>query len=151
MKKILKTAAVVVIVVIIALQFFKPDTVNPVEDKAKFISAKYKIPDNVFQRLEKSCFDCHSYRTRWPWYSKISPVVYLINNDVKDGRKHLNFSVWTDYDKTRMIDKLDGIITEVKDGEMPMSIYLPMHPEAKMSDADTKMLMDWAKNLKDSL
>jgi Haem-binding domain len=151
MKKILKIAVVVVIVVIIALQFFKPDTVNPVEDKSKFISAKYQIPDNVLQRLEKSCFDCHSYRTKWPWYSNISPVVYLINRDVKEGRKHLNFSVWTDYDKARMIKKLDGIVTEVKDGEMPMSIYLPMHPEAKISDTDAKMLMDWAKNLKDSL
>jgi len=151
MKKILKISAVFVIIVIIALQFFKPDTVNPVEDKSKFITSKHQIPDNVFQKLEQSCFDCHSYRTKWPWYSNISPVVFLINRDVKEGREHLNFSVWTDYDKSRMMDKLDGIVTEVKDGEMPMSIYLPMHPEAKLSEADVKLLTEWAKNLKDSL
>ena len=151
MKKILKISAVFVIIVIIALQFFKPDTVNPVEDKSKFITSKHQIPDIVFQKLEQSCFDCHSYRTKWPWYSNISPVVFLINRDVKEGREHLNFSVWTDYDKSRMMDKLDGIVTEVKDGEMPMSIYLPMHPEAKLSEADVKLLTEWAKNLKDSL
>jgi hypothetical protein len=151
MKKILKISAFIIIVIIIALQFFKPGTVNPVEDKPKFILSKYQIPDNVYQKLEKACFDCHSYRTKWPWYSRISPVVYLISRDVNEGRKHLNFSVWNDYDKSRMIDKLDGVITEVKDGEMPLSVYLPMHPEARLSEDDVKLITEWAKNLKETL
>jgi hypothetical protein len=105
----------------------------------------------VYQKLEKSCFDCHSYRTKWPWYSKISPVVYLINSDVEEGREHLNFSEWGGYTKSRMMDKLDGIETEVKDGEMPLSIYLPMHPDAKLSDSDRKTIEDWAKTTKEQL
>ena len=151
MKKFIKVSALLIIVALIILQFFKPVTENPPDEKAKFITAKLQISDNVYQKLEKSCFDCHSHRTVWPWYSKISPVVYLINKDVVEGREHMNFSVWTDYDKTRMIDKLEGIVTEVEDGEMPLAVYTPMHPEAKLSDADKKLITDWAKNAKELL
>lgn len=151
MKKIIKISAIVIIIIFIIIQFIKPVTENPIEDKSKFISAKIQVPDNVYQKLEKACFDCHSYRTNWPWYSRISPVVYLINKDVKEGREHMNFSVWGDYDKSRIIDKLDGIVTQVEDGEMPLSVYLPMHPEARLSSNDTKLIADWAKNSKELL
>lgn len=151
MKKYIKIFVLVLFLALIVMQFIKPDTNNPVEDNSKFIKSHLQISDNVHNQLEKSCFDCHSYRTKWPWYSKISPVVYLLNKDVQGGRKHLNFSTWGDYDKSRMMDKLDGIITEIRDGEMPLSVYLPLHPEAKLSDNDKKMLEDWAQTTKDQL
>ena len=151
MKKFIKIFLLILVLALVIIQFIKPDTNNPAEDKTKFIASNMQIPDNIFKQLEKSCFDCHSYRTEWPWYSKISPVVYLINSDVKKGREQLNFSVWGDYDKPRMMDKLDGTLTAVKDGEMPLSIYLPMHPEAKLSESDKKMLTDWARTAKEQL
>jgi hypothetical protein len=151
MKKFVKIFLSILVSALVIIQFIKPDTNSPAEDKTKFIASNMQIPDNIFKQLEKSCFDCHSYRTQWPWYSKISPVVYLINRDVKKGREHLNFSVWGDYDKPRMMDKLDGIETEVRDGEMPLSIYLPMHPEAKLTESDKKMLTDWARTAKEQL
>jgi hypothetical protein len=151
MKKFIKFSFLIIIVTVIIIQFAKPDTTNPIEENKKFITSHIQIPDNVLNQLEKSCYDCHSYRTKWPWYSKTSPVVYLINRDVEEGRKHLNFSIWGDYDKTKMMDKLDGIETAVKEGEMPLSFYLPLHPEAKLSDNDKKMIEDWAKNSKDQL
>lgn len=151
MKKIIKVFLLILFLAFIFIQFIKPNTENPVEDKSKFITSHLQVPDNIYKQLEKSCFDCHSYRTKWPWYSKISPVVYLINSDVKEGRENMNFSVWGEYDKTRMMDKLDGIETEVREGEMPLSIYLPMHPDAKLSDSDKKMLEDWARATKEQL
>ncbi len=151
MKKFIKIFLLILVLALVIIQFIKPDTNNPAEDKTKFIASNMQIPDNIFKQLEKSCFDCHSYRTECPWYSKISPVVYLINSDVKKGREQLNFSVWGDYDKPRMMDKLDGTLTAVKDGEMPLSIYLPMHPEAKLSESDKKMLTDWARTAKEQL
>jgi len=151
MKKFILISLSVLILALIILQFLKPDTINPVEDKSKFIASHLQIPDNVYKQMENSCFDCHSDRTKWPWYSKISPVVYLIKSDVDEGRKHLNFSTWGDYDKSRMMDKLDGIETEVTDDEMPLSIYIPLHPEAKLSESDKKMIIEWARSSKDQL
>jgi hypothetical protein len=151
MKKFIKISLLILILVVLIIQFIKPDTQNPVEDKNKFITSHLQITDTIYKQLEKSCFDCHSYRTKWPWYSKISPIVYLMNSDVIAGRKRLNFSVWGDYDKPRMMDKLDGIETQLKDGEMPLSMYLPLHPEAKLSESNKQMLIDWARTSKEQL
>jgi hypothetical protein len=151
MKKFIKYFFLFIIVAFIIIQFIKPNTQNPVEDKSKFITSQMKIPDNIYSMMEKSCFDCHSYRTKWPWYSKISPVVYLLNYDVENGRENLNFSIWGEYDKLRMMDKLDGIETQVKDGEMPKPVYLPLHPEARLSESDIKILQDWARTSKEML
>lgn len=151
MKKYILILLPILILVFIILQFIKPDTKNPIEDNNKFITSHLSMPDNVYKQMEKSCFDCHSDRTKWPWYSNISPVVYLIKNDVDEGKEHLNFSIWGDYDKSRKMDKLDGIETQVKDEEMPKSIYLPMHPEAKLSESDKEMIIEWARSSKDQL
>lgn len=42
----------------------------------------------------RACFDCHSNETVWPWYSNVAPVSWLIQRDVKKGRRELNFSEW---------------------------------------------------------
>ncbi|MBI5402040.1 MAG: heme-binding domain-containing protein [Ignavibacteriae bacterium] len=151
MKKLRKYSFVLLILFIILLQFVKPDTGNPPEDKDKFITEHIKIPYNVYLKLEAACFDCHSNRTKWPWYSKISPVVYLIDHDVKEGRRELNFSEWGNYDRKKMIKKLDEIEKEVGEGEMPPGIYKPLHPEAKLTDSDRKIISDWAKTSKENL
>lgn len=151
MKKLFLIALIIVIVFVIILQFFRPELKNPSEDSKKYISSHIQVPDNVLSQLEKSCFDCHSYRTKWPWYSKISPVVYLINSDVEEGREHLNFSEWGDYSISVMMEMLEDIEKEVMDDEMPLWIYLPMHPEAKLSGEDKEMFAGWIKKSKEQL
>lgn len=151
MKKLRKYSFVLFIVFIAVLQFIKPDTGNPPEDKTKFITAHLQVPENIYSKLETACFDCHSNRTVWPWYSKISPVVYLIDRDVKEGRRELNFSEWGNYEKKKMIKKLEEMETEVGDGKMPPGIYKPVHPGAKLSESDKKLIIDWIKVSKENL
>jgi len=151
MKKIRKYSFVFFLLFIVILQFVKPETSNPPEDKGKFITSHIQVPDNIISKLEKACFDCHSNRTVWPWYSKISPIVYLINHDVQEGRRELNFSEWGNYDKKKMIKKLNEIESEISEGEMPPGIYKPLHPDAKLSDADKKLIIDWVKIAGESL
>lgn len=143
MKKFLLIALVIVIAIVIILQFIKPELKNPSEDNKKFIASHIQVPDKMLSLLEQSCFDCHSYRTKWPWYSKISPVVYLINSDVEEGREHLNFSEWGNYSISEMKEKLEDINKEIMDDEMPLWIYLPLHPEAKLTDENKKMIYEW--------
>lgn len=151
MKKFFLIALFIFIIIVIILQFFRPELKNPSEDKKKFINANLQVPDDVMNQLEKSCFDCHSYRTKWPWYSKISPVVYLIKRDVEEGREHLNFSEWGDYSKSDMMEMLEDIEKEVMDDEMPLWIYLPMHPEAKLSADSKQMIAGWVKKSKEQI
>ena len=85
---------------------------------------------------ERACFDCHSHETRWPAYSRIAPVSWLIAHDVADGREALNFSAW------QPPREPDRVPEEVREGEMPPSIYTLMHASAKLNDAERRALAD---------
>lgn len=85
----------------------------------------------------RACFDCHSNQTVWPWYASIAPVSWLITNDVMGGRFHLNFSTWD-----RPQKDADEAVEAVLDGYMPLSIYTPLHPEARLTDAERQRLAD---------
>ncbi|MBK8207167.1 MAG: heme-binding domain-containing protein [Planctomycetes bacterium] len=84
-----------------------------------------------------ACFDCHSNETVWPWYSHVAPVSWLVQRDTDEGRRKLNFSEW---DKPQK--EADEAAEAVREGEMPMWIYLPAHPEARLSDADKQALIN---------
>lgn len=85
----------------------------------------------------RACFDCHSNETKWPWYSHVAPVSWLAVHDVDEGRATLNFSEW---DKPQK--EADEAAEALLEGEMPMAIYLPLHPEARLTDAEKKTLAD---------
>jgi hypothetical protein len=90
--------------------------------------------------VRRACFDCHSNQTEWRWYSYVAPSSWLVLRDVNGGRRHLNFSEW-DHPQRHAKD----IAEQVKSGEMPLWYYLPLHPSAKLSDAEKKALMDGAE------
>jgi hypothetical protein len=151
MKKFFKMFFALLAIVLILAQFISPLRTNPVGDKSKDISSSFVIPSNVKQILERSCYDCHSNNTRWPWYSNIAPVSWLIAQDVNEGREHLNFSEWGSYEQTDRITYLEDICKNIKKGEMPMQKYLILHSDAKLSDADKDIICKWTKAMSDSL
>ena len=79
----------------------------------------------------RSCADCHSNRTRWPWYSRVAPLSWLVASDVREAREHLNVSEWD-----RPQKDADEAAEEVREGEMPLRSYLVAHPEARLTDAE---------------
>lgn len=85
----------------------------------------------------RACFDCHSHETRWPWYSHVAPLSWLIQNDVDGGRRHLDFSAWD-----RPQKDADEAAELVEKGEMPPGSYLLAHPEARLTDAERRELID---------
>lgn len=90
---------------------------------------------------QRACFDCHSNETVWPWYSNVAPVSWLVQHDVEEGRSKVNFSEWD------ASVEVDEIIEVLQDGEMPPLQYFPMHPEAKLSDAERTQLVDGWKQV----
>ena len=91
--------------------------------------------------IQRSCQDCHSYRTVWPWYSQVAPASWLLVKDVNEARRHLNFSEWATYPPRRAAHKLEEVCEMVFESkEMPLWFYVPLHPSGKLSDADRRTL-----------
>ena len=109
-----------------------------------------KAPDRVISTLKRSCYDCHSYNTKYPWYSNIAPISWYVKSHIKKGREILNFSIWQSYTKEKKIDILEKIPKAIVI-RMPMPTYLWLHKEAKLSKEDKRVLKSWASNLKNSL
>lgn len=86
---------------------------------------------------KRACYDCHSNETEWPWYSYVAPVSWLVQRDVEHGRKHLNFSDWR---SGRKADQPKEVQEVVEEEEMPLAIYVPLHPHARLSDTERKQL-----------
>jgi hypothetical protein len=141
--KILKWLALVVVIVLIGLQFVRPARTNPAVDESQTIHARLEVTPQVAAILDRSCQDCHSNTTRWPWYSNVAPVSWLVIDDVNQGRSNLNLSEWGSMDNRQAEKKLEEICEEVLDGEMPIPSYTRIHWSAKLSSADIKTLCEW--------
>jgi Haem-binding domain len=143
-KKILKIAAIAVAAIFAALQFVRPARTNPPVEEARTISAHTQITPEVAALLDRSCNDCHSNQTRWPWYSNVAPVSWFVVGHVNDGRREMNFSDWAQYGTDARRELLKEICSEARSGAMPLGSYLRLHSEAKLSSEDVKTLCDWA-------
>lgn len=100
----------------------------------------------VVKTLEKSCQNCHSEKTAWPWYSYVAPMSWMIENDVQMGRSHMNLSHWNGYNPEEQQEILSKMSVLVKNRAMPLPRYLLLHPEAKLSDAEIAYLYQWARS-----
>jgi hypothetical protein len=107
--------------------------------------ASATIEPQVLSILERSCADCHSERTVYPWYSYVAPVSWLVASDVTSGRQHLNLSAWGEYSLVRKQRSLSEIANQVKDGDMPIGIYTMIHRGARLSDADVNAVFQWTQ------
>ena len=144
MRKALKWLAVALALLFLGAQVYRPARTNPRVDESKTLRASARLTPEVAAVLERSCNDCHSSETRWPWYSNVSPVSWFLKTHVDEGRRELNFSEWGGYAPRRRERKLHEICEQVESGEMPLRSYLPLHPSARLSDEDRRLLCDWA-------
>ena len=143
-QKILKWLTIVVVVVLIGLQVVRPARTNPTVDQSQTIHARQQVNPQVAAILDRSCQDCHSNTTRWPWYSNVAPVSWFVIDHVNHARSHLNFSEWGRLDNRQAAKKLEEMCEEVEDGEMPLASYTRIHWNAKISPEDVKTLCDWS-------
>lgn len=121
-------------------QFVQPERTNPPADPAASLVAVVKPPAQAAAVLERSCRDCHSNRTEWPWYSRGAPVSWMVAADVKEGRARLNFSQWNIYSPEMSQIRLREVCAKTRAGDMPPKYYTPMHPGSRLSAADVAAL-----------
>jgi hypothetical protein len=145
MRKFLRYALIILGLILVILQFFQPDKnqedPNPVEDMVMAAG----VPDELAILIKESCYDCHSNHTRYPWYSKISPVSWFLSGHISDGKEALNFSHWTRLDKVDQIGLLADICDEVESGSMPLKSYTIIHRGAKLSEPEANDICVWTE------
>lgn len=133
----------------VLLQFTNPARTNP--PVVRDMMASNAPPPQIAAMLHAACYDCHSYETKWPWYSHIAPVSWLIAGDVNDGRRDMNLSDWPN-DPMRDAKRLEDMSEKIGYGEMPPPKYTAIHADARLTESQRKELTDWldaeAKRLK---
>ncbi len=147
-KKILKVLAIVTVATVIVVQFFRIDKANPPVVQAETLDAAVAVPPDISLILGRSCKDCHSNQTIYPWYSNVQPMAWLLKNHIDDGRRNLNFSIWNTYTPQKKSKKFEQICDQLESKEMPLPSYLWIHRYAVLSENDRKALCDWAKQEK---
>jgi hypothetical protein len=144
MKKIKKILLFLLAALLIA-QFFGPEKNQGDMASIDYFYNETNPPEDVKVILKESCNDCHSDVTRYPWYNNITPVNYWLASHVKDGKKHFNISNWEGNSVKRKDHKFEELIEMVEEKEMPLNSYTWTHTEAKLTDAQIKAVVDWAK------
>ncbi|MGB4847865.1 MAG: heme-binding domain-containing protein [Saprospiraceae bacterium] len=143
---------IALVIIFIAIQFFRP-VKNLSDDRTHDISLKYNVPADVDTIFVKACNNCHTNKTDYPWYVNIQPVAWWLANHVNEGKQKLNFSTFTSRRIAFQNHKFEDIVEQIKKKEMPLPSYtwLGLHPEAKITDAERQLIIDWATAQMDTL
>ena len=136
-KKILTAALIGIVGCLLIAQFITIQRTNPA------LKGDLTAPSQIKTILRRACYDCHSNETRWPWYTYIAPVSWLVEYDVEQGRKELNFSEWGSYYPATRLRKLQWMDRALREETMPPWTYRILHPDAGLTERDLMVLKQW--------
>ncbi|GGX00324.1 heme-binding domain-containing protein [Salegentibacter mishustinae] len=149
--KTIKIIVLVFFVVFVGIQFVPTNrNQSEVVPKSDFMLVN-NVPKDVQDKLKVSCYDCHSNNTAYPWYNKIQPAAWFLEDHIKEGKDELNFNEWGEYSDRRKNSKLRSIISQIEDDEMPLDSYTFIHWDAKFSELEKKEIIKYMTQLKNSL
>lgn len=143
MKRVLKWIAIGIAVIFVAIQFVRIDKANPPIDPSKTIENTMNVPADVQQILARSCNDCHSNKSVYPWYSNVAPVSWWLKDHIDEARRELNVSEWGTYTNKKKEHKLEEICSETRSHAMPLPSYLWVHGDAALTESDINTLCTW--------
>ncbi|WP_417364089.1 heme-binding domain-containing protein [Galbibacter sp.] len=149
--KVVKIIAWIALGALVVIQFFPTDKNESYTTPETDFMLVNKVPTKIQNQLMQSCYDCHSNNTAYPWYSKIQPAAWFLEDHIKEGKAEFNFNEWHNYSDRRKNSKLRSIIKQIENGEMPLDSYTLIHKDAILSENDKKVVIDFIIKLKDSL
>ncbi|MBI2496655.1 MAG: heme-binding domain-containing protein [Opitutae bacterium] len=132
---------------VVLAQFIRPARNESAGTGPNDITVKHPVPATVAGLLQRACYDCHSNHSHYPWYAEVQPVGWWLAWHVNDGKRHLNFSEFAAYTPKRAKTKAGEIGDEVEQQKMPLRSYTWLHPEARLTPAEIKLITDWAEGL----
>ncbi|QNJ99108.1 heme-binding domain-containing protein [Constantimarinum furrinae] len=149
--KVLKIIAWIALIAFVVIQLFPMDyNKSEAVPQTDFMLVNI-VPATVEKSLQVSCYDCHSNNTKYPWYNKVQPVAWFLEDHIKEGKEELNFNEWANYSDRRKNSKLRSIIKQIENGEMPLDSYTLIHRDAIFSKEEKEAVLNYMKTLKDDL
>ncbi|MCL4482090.1 MAG: heme-binding domain-containing protein [Bacteroidetes bacterium] len=137
-------------IVFIAIQFIPPAHNKSGQISVTDISRIVVISDSVQAVLKNACYDCHSNNTNYPWYSRVQPIGWILENHINKGKAELNFSEFGSYSVRKQKSKLKSMANQIEKDEMPLASYTFIHHDARLSQESKKTLLDYLNALQDS-
>ena len=149
--RLLRKILLGLLIVFVLIQFIQPVRNLSNEIFPGAITETIYVPKNVQGVLQTSCYDCHSNKTHYPWYASVQPVGWLLAKHIRDGKAELNFDEFSSYSLRRRISKMKEIKNSMKDRTMPLRSYTFLHGNARLSNDERALIIDWATKTEDSL
>jgi hypothetical protein len=140
-----KSTAIAAAALLLLAQLIRPEK-NQSNIHPAPILDRYPASEKVVDILQRACNDCHSNYTVYPWYAEVQPVASWLANHVEEGKKHLNFSDFTNGSAKRQAHKFEEIIEMTEKGEMPLGSYTWVHRNAVLNEEEKAALIDWARS-----
>ena len=137
---------IILALLLISIQLVRPARTNPAVVPSRSLQAHVAVPGQVQSVLKRSCYNCHSSETVWPWYSHVAPVSWLVADDVNTARSHINFQDWeAQVNESEGKEHLGLICKEIRDGSMPPRNYRIMHKDAPLSPEEVDAVCAWSQ------
>ena len=145
-KKVYRYLWLLLLVALIIMQFFPIDKTNPTADASLDLITMENPPQEIAMMLKGACYDCHSNNTKYPWYTSVAPISWWVKGHIDHGRDEINFSEWGNYKADKANHYLEESAEVVEEKRMPLTPYLILHPEAKISEEQRATLAQWFKS-----
>ena len=126
------------VAVVIVIQFIPVDRSHPPAQ------AEIEAPPEVTEIFRSACYDCHSYKTDWPWYGYVAPVSWWLAHHMEEAREEMNLSDWGLMAHEKQAELREEIWEEVEEGEMPLPAYRWVHAKARLDDRQLEVLEAWS-------
>ena len=123
---------------------------SAIEPKTDFMLVN-NVPNKIEKKIKTSCYDCHSNNTKYPWYNKIQPAAWFLEDHIKEGKAELNFNEWDSLSNRRKASKLRSIIKQLENSKMPLDSYTFIHKDAVFSDDEKEEVIGFMQKLKGSI
>jgi hypothetical protein len=147
----MKRIFLILLLLLVIIQFIRPKKNLSSSLSRNDITQHFPVPDPVLGILKRSCYDCHSNNTVYPWYDRIQPVAWWLQYHVNHGKHSLNFSEFAAYTPARQAKKLKAIGKQLKEDGMPLDTYLWIHKDAALNPEEKNLLTRWADSLATSI
>jgi len=134
-------------IILVGIQFIRPASNNDNRVMATDFIKTYKVPAQIGSILRRACYDCHSNNTKYPWYSYIQPMGWLLNKHIKEGKKKLNFSEFGTYSERKQTSKLKSIKNQIEQNKMPLPSYTMVHKNALLTSEEKNLIVTFINNL----
>ena len=147
----LKKILIGVLVLLVVIQFIRPDMNKSDGPQPNDKANHFVVPDEVSQILTNTCYDCHSNQTTYPWYFNIQPLAWWLDSHIEEGKGHLNFSEFASYEPKKQAHKMEEVAEMVETKEMPLKSYTWTHKEARLSQEERELMINWAKQMQEEI